>query len=198
MKKWSEKLSSADLYQVMLHLIVLALAVTVFVLAKQNRELKSIGDQVKQVDIKSGDPFSLGELVPVNTPNAVDTSINQLLFLFTTKCPFCKRNVSSWEELKVAALGKQVVVAGICLDAPDEASRYTKEQQITYRVYVPKDFSRFREVNHIYSVPTTILRSRSGYAEHVWIGMLQPDKMKEIAEAISLSQHPQTTQRRRQ
>ncbi len=199
MKKWKEKLSSANMYQVMIHVIVLALTVEVFVLAKQNRELKSNGVVAKQADIKVGDLFSFGELIPVTTSNPVDSSVSQLVYLFTTTCPFCVQNIRSWEELKVVASNKRMHVVGICLDAPEKASGYAVQNKITYEVYVPKDYAKFRLWNRINSVPTTILRSRNGYAERVWLGILRGEQMKEIAEAISIShEYPPIAQRRQQ
>ena len=196
MKKWLEKSLSTNLYQVALHLIILTLAVEVFVLARQNRELKSYAGIPGRGVIKPGDFLSISELIPINGSHAVDSSLSQLVYVFSTTCPFCKNNIASWKEIERSASAKWVSVVGICLDVPEKATKYVMENQLSFSVYVPKDNVKYRESNRIGSVPMTILRSPGGEVQRIWTGRLSNDQIIEIGVAISKNQNPQITQRR--
>lgn len=198
MNNWLDKLRSVNVYLILVHLTVVVLTVEVFVLAKQNRELKLGGGLQKQVEIRVGDPLSLGDLVPLTSQDPMDSSGNQLLYMFTTTCPFCKQNIRSWEDLNSMALEKHVPVLGICLDTPEKAKRFVAENQITYKVYVPRDHAKFREEQRINSVPATILRTHDGHASRIWMGILHSEQMKEIEEGISVGHSPLINQRRKQ
>jgi hypothetical protein len=196
MSKWSDALRRVKVYQVVLHVVVLALAVEVFVLGKQNRELKSTANQQRQVDIKVGEHLSLDGLTPVTTSNAVDSTVRQLIYIFTTTCPFCEKNVAAWKEVNKAASRRRVRVLGICLDSPKNALAYAVKFRLSYEIYVPENVAKYRQGNHIVGVPNTVLRSSSGQAESVWLGLLGSDKVKEIVRTISDISLPSFTHRR--
>jgi hypothetical protein len=196
MNAFFDKLRTANMYQAIIHLVVLGLAVEVFVLARQNRDLKQHSNTQRQVEIHVGDRVSLAGLNPITSAAAVDSSSDQLIYFFTSTCPFCEKNLPAWKEVSKIASDKKIRVIGICLDTPDRVSAYVVHKQINYDVFVPMDYEAYRRENHIVGVPNTVLRLASGRAERLWIGQLRADQIKEIAEAISGLQSTFTQNRR--
>ena len=185
MSKWYDWLRRHATYQAILHVVVLGLTLEVFVLAKQNREMKSIATSRAEPEIKIGDRVSLSELIPLTTSRAIDSNKTNLLFFFTTTCQFCEKNIAAWKEVNKAASKTPVPVLAICLDGQEKALAYASKFHLTYDIYVPPDPAKYRRQNHIVGVPNTILRSASGHADWVWLGLLDGVKVREIVSAIS-------------
>jgi hypothetical protein len=196
MKSWSERLRRLSAYQVVLHVVVLGLAVEVLFLARENRELKSAVNSYREREIRVGDRLSLANLLPVTTSNTVDSTTSQLIYVFTTGCHFCEKNIAAWKEVSKTASRRQIRVIAICLDVREKASAYAAKFHLSYDIYAPNDASKYRRENHIVGVPNTILRSASGKVEWTWPGLLDSHQMNEIAEAISNYPHIPTIQRR--
>lgn len=196
MKRWLERFRRFSAYQVVLHVAVLGLAVEVFFLARENRELKSGLNSYREREIRVGDRLSLASLIPVTASSTVDSTTSQLIYLFTTGCHFCEKNIAAWKEVSKTASREQMRVLAICLDMPEKASAYVAKFRLTYDIYVPDDAAKYRRENHIVGVPNTILRSASGNVEWTWPGLLDSHQMEEIAAAISNCSHIHTNQRR--
>jgi hypothetical protein len=131
--------------------------VVIAVLAKQNRDLKGGGGEAAQASIKEGDYFSLRGLKAVQSNAVLDsTSRRQLVFVFTTRCPFCK-----------------------------ETRTYASEQQLTFPVFIPAEKDLFSKTNRLHSVPQTIIRNSNGFVEKVWRGRLTVEQFNEVVKAIS-------------
>lgn len=129
MSRFSEILSGKNLYSVFLHVALAASLVVIVVLAKQNRELKRGSGPDPQTIIKAGDYFWLDGLMPVTNEVRLDsTSPKLLIFVFTTRCPYCKETLPLWKSLSDSAFQKKSFpVLGICLDPLEETRNYTSQ-----------------------------------------------------------------------
>lgn len=113
-----------------------------------------------------------GEPVTVGTAEGEG---RQVLFVFTTTCPYCQSTLPAWKEI-VATLDTvtsvPVAVYGISLSATDVTERYVEENRLPYPVL------RFPEekLAHIYrarSVPLTVVLNAEGRVIHSRLGELK-------------------------
>lgn len=189
MSKFSELFTGKNMYDVFLHVALLASLVIIVVLAKQNQELKVGGTPAPQTIIRAGDNFSLDGLIPVETGRVliIDSSFTkQLIFVFTTKCSYCKETIPLWKNLSDSASQKKSFpIVGICLDPLEETKTYVDQNQLTFPVFVPIDKESFSKNNNIESVPQTFIRKADGLVEHSWPGKLSADVYNKILKAIT-------------
>lgn len=183
MNQLIEFLRKRSLYEIFLHIAVVVLAAQVLILAKQNRELKSGGEKIAA--LKRGDYLSLANLEPLQTEPAIDSTARQLLFVFTTTCPFCKENLSQWAHIAEQVKGKNISIQGLSIDAKDKTMQYAKEHGLNFPIYCARDIKTFRTQNKISGVPTTVVRSGAGRVEQAWAGLLSDDNVLEVIHAAS-------------
>lgn len=188
MKALKAYFEGKNLYVLFLHVAVIALAVEVVVLARQNNELKS-------PTTATTEQLAVGDLVTINDLKAVDGNQNlvlnssrQILFFFTTTCPFCKINIGNWEKISMVAKENGIQVIGVCLDSLNKANLYVKEQRISFPVYVPILLEFYSKQNKISSVPKTVLRDSTGNAKKIWAGLLKNDDLEAILQIASNKQ----------
>jgi peroxiredoxin len=108
-----------------------------------------------------------------------------LLFVFGTRCQYCKRNLTAWESILPSAVGGNVKTAAISVDSLDATLKYIQENKLQFPVFVSADPSRFKRSNGIAFVPQTLLLGRDGKVEKVWPGVLADSTIAEVAIAIS-------------
>lgn len=185
MKKIKDYLTPKNLYTFFLHVAVIALAVQVIILAKQNRELKNPLQNLRGEQLKEGDMFSLQNLNYAEAGVQLDTTSRaQLIFVMTTTCPFCKESIPDWNKL-TEKVSLKLSVFSISLDAKKETAEYVTKNNISYPVLCSLDGENFRMQNKIIGVPKTILRDKTGKVLKVWTGKLSDDKLKEVESSIS-------------
>lgn len=160
------------------------LAIAVFILAKQNRELKNPYEKKETRNIRAGEAMSVEGLIALDAVS-LDSSAAGLVYVFSTVCPFCERNIESWRNVAEMALQKGLTVTGICLADADSAAHYARRHGLDFPIYVPQDIQSFRNQNHIGGVPNTILTAAGFRVEEVWLGLLNEEQLKEIAASIS-------------
>lgn len=182
MQKLIEFLRKQNLYAIFLHIAVIVLVIQVLILAKQNRELKSGGQRVEI--LKAGDYFSFANLEPLSPQEGIDSTARQLLFIFTTTCPFCKENLPKWMKIVEQLKQKYAIVQAISLDSIEKTSSYVKQNQINIPIYIVRDTKHFQEVNKVSVVPMTIISGGTGRVEAVWDGLLSDHQTQEIVNSI--------------
>ncbi len=178
MKKLLQHLNAKNLYQIFLHIAVVALAVEVLVLAKKNAELNK--NTQMAVPLKNGDFFSLQNLVSLQKSYSLKSDSVYVIYIFTTTCPFCKQNLAAWNRIAITAESNDVAVFGISVDSKETTVEYLKQNHINWPVCVPQSPRDFREEHHITSVPQTILRSSDGRIERIWTGVLSKDNILDV------------------
>jgi peroxiredoxin len=187
MNKLRAYLTGKNLYSIFLHLVVVILTLEVVILARQNKELKGGPTAAPQESLKVGDYFSLSGIVPLDRNGRLDsTSVRQMIFVFTTRCPFCKETLPFWKEIAHRVVKAQdVSLIGICLDEVVLTKAYVEEQQVTFPVFVAIDKESLVRRNKLHGVPQTIVRTTGGRVEKVWKGRLTEQQFHEVVRAIS-------------
>lgn len=183
------QLDGKTLYTVALHLIIVVLGVELFVLARQNEQLKGKQELLGAGSLNVGDMFRVDNLAGVDHKGGLpaERSGRQLIFVFSTKCKFCKENIERWQKVAREAGRRGLFAFAISLDSLSNTVRYVKQNGIAgYEVFVPDDVAKFTKENRIAGVPLTVLRGSLGNVERVWLGVLEAEQVKEILSGISV------------
>jgi peroxiredoxin len=120
---------------------LLAACALLVVLAWQNRQLR---EERRWFVTRTTEPY-LGMYVPKIAATALDGSAltlgvpagdYQVLFFFTTTCPYCKRSAPTVVQAaqRLAAQGGRVQVLGVCQCSPDQTRRYAIEHRFPFPV----------------------------------------------------------------
>ena len=165
-----------------IRIALLALAVEVMVLAKQNRALR--GETPEH--IKTGVPFILGSFRPVLGTNSLDASSSLLLFIFSTRCECCQTSVLGWQQIAQIASSVGFQVAGISVDSIDATAKLVEENQIRYPVFTIQDSRGFKERNGVKLVSQTVLRSPTGFVQRVGGGASSDSLRSMIQKGLDL------------
>ena len=178
-------LRTKRLYSAFLHLAVVMLAIQVVILSNQNRRMKEAAGGSAPDGLKIGDTLVLQGVSPVNSRLILDTtSARQLVFIFTTSCPFCKQTVPMWNKL-AARLQRSIPIIAISLDSRDSTIEYVKGNNLSFAVAFPLDAGRFKKLNKIVGVPMTLVRENSGKVLRLWKGKLDSLKALEVERSTS-------------
>jgi hypothetical protein len=186
--RMNPRIDGKTLYFISLHVIVIAFGFEIIVLTRQNEQLKESQDPYWAGRLKVGDMFSIDSLSVTSskTNHPIEQRSRQLIFVFSTKCKFCKANINAWREIAIASKQKPVQVYAIAIDSAARTIAYLAENEIVdYDVYAPVDIARFAKKNRLGGVPLTILRSSLGNVEKYWDGTLDNKQVTEIIRLIS-------------
>jgi hypothetical protein len=107
------------------------------------------------------------------------------VFVLSADCPFCRSNSSRWDSIASDAHSASVRVVGIALDSLDRVRLGAVHNKSSYPLYRTIDRSQFAQINKINSIPQTILVSRKGTVESIWIGVLQDSSMVTLRGALA-------------
>jgi thiol-disulfide isomerase/thioredoxin len=186
MKLVSQSLSSKNLYGGFLHVIVVVLAVEVVILSRQNREFKEREDRSQRESVKPGDTLSFLGISALDQVTRLDSSSRKrVIFVFSTKCPFCKETFPFWNKLaRETGESKVIDYLGICLDGAEETRAYSDEHKPEFPVFIATNKESYVKANRLYGVPQTIIASADGRVEKVWKGRLKEDDLHDLSKAV--------------
>ena len=176
------------LYLVFLHLITVALGVEVYILGVQNQRMKERQDYFAGGSLKEGDAFVTDGLIAATAVrgHSSEMSGRQLIFVFSTKCKFCKASIEKWHEIVLRAKKQNLTVFAISMDSVSITRLYVEHNRLSdCDVFVPVNVREFSRQNRIVGVPVTILRSQVGTVESVWTGSIEQQQKEEIMNKIS-------------
>ena len=182
--------------QVLLYLILAALAFEVIVLARQNRILKKqvysglAAQAGSQKEIKDG-----MSLVPI-TLTSFDQeefilSYNKpgkktLLYFFSLTCPQCLRNIPQWRQLAAELQQEESVdIIAISKGGVENVQSYAEGYNLNYRIGVSAEADT--TINRGYGiqyVPTTVLLDDSACVIKSFVGVLSDDNRQEILNSV--------------
>lgn len=115
----------------------------------------------------TGDSLTVAELS--------DTVSRQLVFVFTTTCPFCKATLPIWAGLADSSqrLGRPVRIVALSLDSVAETSRYAAEHSLRYPVATFPTW-KLAQLFRARAVPQTLVLDHDGQVIYAHTGRLQP------------------------
>lgn len=178
-------------------LAVLAACALVLVLAWQNRGLR---EERRWFVTRTTEPY-LGMYVPRIAATTLDgapltlgepAAERQVLFFFTTTCPYCKRSAPQMVQAaqRLAAQQPDVQVLGVCQCSPAQAQRYAAEHGFTFPVTTLTDrrtLMLFRARN----VPTLLALDHEGRVRYARVGVFDTtERMQDLMAAVRRTDAP--------
>lgn len=119
-----------------------------------------------QASTLDGAPATVGE-----SPGAG----RQVLFVFTTTCPYCKTTLPAWREITASldtVRSVPVQVYGISLDSVEVTRRYLAENRLDFPVVrFPED--KLAAIYRAQSVPLTVVLDERGRMIHSRLGEMK-------------------------
>lgn len=99
----------------------------------------------------------------------------QVLFVFTTTCPYCQSTLPAWREIKASldtVRSVPVAVYGISLDSADSTRTYAAQNKLPFPVVrFPQD--KLTSIYRAGSVPLTVVLDEEGRMIHSHLGELR-------------------------
>jgi peroxiredoxin len=166
--------------------MIIILLATVIVLVKQNNDLKSSVATNKLV-LKEGERFNdikAKDLSGNDSTISFNKGKKSILFVFSTKCGYCLKNVENWKNL-FNSYNKKYFISGICVDSVKEIITYKEVNKIPYNILVPES-KEFLTGSRINVFPVTILVNNNK-VEKIWPGFLHPKTINQISEYLNQS-----------
>jgi peroxiredoxin len=186
MTKLLARFASKHLYVAFLHVAIVVLAMEVYVLAEQNRQFKNVSERAYRTRLAEYDSLSFANLQPIDSGSQkISESRGAIVFIMTTRCPFCRRNIASWKTLSSVARSNGLETIGISLDSIETTSIFVKQEGIDFAVWIPRHIAKYSEENKLVGVPITVLRDSTGIAQRVWNGLLADSVVGEIIHTIT-------------
>ncbi|HEV2146308.1 MAG TPA: TlpA disulfide reductase family protein [Longimicrobiaceae bacterium] len=184
---------------------VVALAVAAALVVVLSLKVRDQNDRYARLYQRATQPYA-GMFVPTFQASTLDgapvtvgespASGRQVLFVFTTTCPYCMTTLPAWREITAAldtVRSVPVQVYGIALDSVDATRRYLAENRLSFPVVrFPED--KLASLYRAQSVPLTVVLDERGRVIHSRLG-----EMKERAaiDSVLAAVHRPTEPRRK-
>lgn len=186
----------SDLLRIASGVLLIALTIEVVLLLLQNRNLKNALQALSGLPrdtLKQGErlePFTVrtmdGQVVHFGYANSTR---KYLLFVLSTRCPHCERNLGTWNSLADYSRDNAVTVFGLSLDDLEATRQYMTHGDVKFYLTTVAD-TTFAHKYKIIGVPETILVNGNGLFERVWRGELSSDQVHEIQQLASARASP--------
>ncbi len=112
----------------------------------------------------------------------------QVLFFFTTTCPYCEATLPAWRELAgmLGTLrGPKVEVYGVSLDSVAVTRKYVEEHRLPYPVlFFPQD--KLVSIYRAGTVPLTAVLDEQGRMVHARIGEIGRSERASIDSVVAM------------
>jgi peroxiredoxin len=123
-----------------------------------------------------------GEEVVVGEPEEQGV---QVLYYFTTTCPYCLQSIPAWQEIASRASEHGVAVYAISLDPAEEAAAYVAEHGLSYPV-VTLPHRKYRALYRTRRIPQTVIVDSDGQVAYGRPGLLtDPVAIDSVIAALS-------------
>ena len=166
--------------------VIILLAIDVVVLSVKNRDLK---DQIREITgFEMTEPLESGTLaesisvkflagrtdfISYDNPDA-----NYLLLVFSTTCPHCEANITTWTSLNDTLNGRCYVIA-LSVDDVDRTIDYVAKKDFPFYTVILNDSTYYRRYK-ISGVPVTMLIAGDARVKEVWKGELNDEQVVDI------------------
>jgi len=102
---------------------------------------------------------------------------------WATWCTPCREEIPSFVQIQDEFSGKNVQFVGIAADQADKVSAFSREIQVNYPLLIGNMAALDLSVklgNRISALPFTVVIDREGHLVHRQLGILKPDKLRQL------------------
>ncbi len=185
------KLNSSS-YGIALHLLLVALAVATFLLARENRQFHAAfsGEPPEPLLVAgarfSGYQFSDLDGEPQRLEFSDASGRDHVLFFFTTTCPVCAETQPVWKALYESLNGEAEILA-VSFDPPEVTRAYKDRMELPFPVLVVPNPNAFAEQFRLTAVPFTVQIASDGEVRNSWLGPLSDEDVRNIVSVFSIA-----------
>lgn len=112
-----------------------------------------------------------------------------LIFIFTTPCSPCNKNIVYWSKL-AEILQDKVSIYGIVLDDISQASSFSESSKLNFGIFVPVRLDEFKKSMRLkLNIEQTILCDKNK-VEFVFLGVLEMNDLSRILDNINKIRRP--------
>ncbi|GEM_PF-2278625 len=176
------------LYQLILHCILIVLTFEVVFLIGEIRTLKKGGEDFHNRILKQGDSIQVVDLVTLSglSKKFPDTSRHalSLVFIFHTKCPYCRDNIEKWNYLNERLKGDSIDIVAVSIHKKETTAQYVQQYGLKAVCYNPLD-SAFLRIFKPHAVPQTIIISKDFKILRNYSGILSEKDVDSISTIIN-------------
>jgi peroxiredoxin len=174
------------------YFIVAILSAEVVLLTLQNRKLKTMLSTTTSLGLSAGALQSGEQVKPIKfqTLGGITAELRYddprkkyLLFVFSTTCPHCEKNLAVWRAIAEKPRADGLNIIGVSIQNLDQTTKYVTEKNPNF--YIVAADTDFGQQYKITGVPETILINGNGSVEQTWLGELSPNQAKEIVDRLS-------------
>lgn len=175
-----------------LSVALIAASVLVLFLSKRLRDLSADYRELRQLSTLphagtvvptfhtitlAGDSVTVGE--------CADSGSREVLFVFNTTCPYCRRMIPLWQRMADSLRRlSQVQVVAISLHAADSTRRYTAEHQLRYSVITFPE-PKLERLYRAAAVPQTVVLDWKGTVLYAKTGTLDSVSLDSVYAAVT-------------
>lgn len=132
----------------------------------------------------TGDSLTIGETGP---------ETRQVLFFFTTTCPYCKTTLPAWNQLAATFdtfTNPRVEVYGVSLDSVGKTRQYVAQNTLPFPVlHFPEE--KLSAIYRAGSVPLTVVLDPNGRMVHARVGeMTEKAAIDSVVAAVKWKPEP--------
>jgi hypothetical protein len=172
-------------------LLIIALTVLTFLLAFENRKLKS---QIESI-VRPRDVLKRGDLLTAIEVRTLEDSTveihpspsnrGNLCVILSTTCPACEVSIPFMKGVVRYAQESGFEAMFISIHARERTRAFADRHGIESSIYVGAD-SLTRVKLKANAVPQTILTSSKGIVRYNWVGLIDSLKQREILDSLRL------------
>jgi peroxiredoxin len=116
----------------------------------------------------------------------------QVLYYFTTTCPYCLASIPAWQEIASRAAEHGISVYAISLDPAEDAAAYVEEHGLSYPV-VTLPHHKYRALYRTRRIPQTVIVDAEGQVAYGRSGVLtDPVAIDSVLTALATLTSPDT------
>ena len=138
-----------------------------------------------QASTLAGEPVTVGG-------SPVSAKERQVLFVFTTRCQYCKASLPAWRELAArldTMRSPRVRVYGISLDSTEVTRKYVAQNRLPFPV-VEFPEKKLAAIYRTQAVPVTVVLDEDGRMLHSHLGQISDRKSIDSVLAMVRWQPP--------
>ena len=121
-----------------------------------------------------GDSVGLGDVHPGR---------RQVLYFFTTSCPYCKASIETWKSVARDVAGRpDVEVYGVGVDSANLVAAYAREHGLSYPVTTTMD-ARWTRLFRVSGVPLTMVVDPGGQVSYARRGQFSSEVLADSLKA---------------
>ncbi len=168
--------------------LIILLTVEVFLLIRENKQLRTALAGYQPVQLKPGEraeSFKIESLEgAAGEFTYSDPGRNYLLFIFSTTCSHCENTMVYWQHIAANGKDSHCNIVGVSMDSPGETKKYASQKNLSFPVVSIAD-SGFGQKYKISGVPTTVLVRGDGVVEQSWYGELSAAQSDDIEHLMN-------------